>query len=81
MKTQILNVKNLRNHVDAKHRSANDPSYVCEECNSEYKTLNSMRAHRSRVHGKRRKLEEERRKVEEMEEARRREEARRNLAS
>lgn len=50
---------NIRNHVDAKHRSG-DNKYLCEECNSEYKTLNSMRAHKSRVHvKKRRKLEEE----------------------
>jgi len=50
---------NIRNHVDAKHRSG-DNKYVCEECNSEYKTLNSMRAHKSRVHvKKRRKLEGE----------------------
>ena len=37
---------------------------MCEECNSEYKTLNSMRAHKSRVHGRKRKLEEGRRKEE-----------------
>merc|ERR1712150_424006 len=54
---------NIRNHVDARHRDS-DKSYVCEECNSEYKTLNSMRAHRSRVHGRKRKLEEERRNQE-----------------
>ena len=47
---------NIRNHVDARHRDE-DKSYVCEECNSEYKTLNSMRAHRSRVHGRKRKME------------------------
>lgn len=55
---------NIRNHVDARHRDGSDKSYVCEECNSEYKTLNSMRAHRSRVHGRKRKLEEERRRGE-----------------
>lgn len=50
---------NIRNHVDAKHNSAQN-RYVCEECNSEYKTLNSMRAHKSRVHvRKKRKLREE----------------------
>jgi len=54
---------NIRNHVDARHRDS-DKSYVCEECNSEYKTLNSMRAHRSRVHGRKRKLEKERRREE-----------------
>ena len=54
---------NIRNHVDARHRDE-DKSYVCEECNSEYKTLNSMRAHRSRVHGRKRKMEEERRRGE-----------------
>merc|ERR1711963_490076 len=54
---------NIRNHVDARHREE-EKSYVCEECNSEYKTLNSMRAHRSRVHGRKRKLEEERRREE-----------------
>ena len=49
--------------MDAKH-AVGENSYVCEECNSEYKTLNSMRAHKSRVHGRKRKLEEERRKEE-----------------
>ena len=49
--------------MDARHRDS-DKSYVCEECNSEYKTLNSMRAHRSRVHGRKRKLEEERKRGE-----------------
>jgi transposase-like protein len=48
---------NIRNHVDAKHRSG-DNKYLCEECNSEYKTLNSMRAHKSRVHVKKRRLVE-----------------------
>lgn len=62
---------NIRNHVDARHRDS-DKSYVCEECNSEYKTLNSMRAHRSRVHGRKRKLEEERRRGEREEEEQRR---------
>ena len=46
----------FRNHVDAKHGSGEN-KYVCEECNTEYKTLNSMRAHKSRVHMKRKKLE------------------------
>ena len=55
---------NIRNHVDAKHRSGGK-SYVCEECNSEYRTLNSMRAHKSRVHGRKRRLEEGRRREEE----------------
>jgi len=48
---------NIRNHVDAKH-SQGDNKYLCEECNSEYKTLNSMRAHKSRVHVKKRRLVE-----------------------
>ena len=47
---------NIRNHVDAKHSNGGN-KYVCEECKSSYKTLNSMRAHKSRVHGKKRKLE------------------------
>ena len=42
--------------MDAKHGSGEN-KYVCEECNTEYKTLNSMRAHKSRVHMKRKKLE------------------------
>lgn len=46
---------NIRNHVDAKH-SNGENKYLCEECNSEYKTLNSMRAHKSRVHVKKRRL-------------------------
>ena len=46
---------NIRNHVDAKHGSGKN-KYICEECNSEYKTLNSMRAHKSRVHVKKRRL-------------------------
>jgi len=46
---------NIRNHVDAKH-SSGENKYLCEECNSEYKTLNSMRAHKSRVHVKKRRL-------------------------
>ena len=57
--------------MDARHRDS-DKSYVCEECNSEYKTLNSMRAHRSRVHGRKRKLEEERKRGEREEEEQRR---------
>merc|ERR1719474_1075447 len=47
-----------RNHVDAKHNSVEN-KYACEECNTEYKTLNSMRAHRSRVHMKKKRLLEE----------------------
>jgi len=54
---------NIRNHVDAKHRTGEN-TYVCEECTSQYKTLNSMRAHKSRVHGRKRRLEEGRRKEE-----------------
>jgi len=49
---------NIRNHVDAKHNSVEN-KYACEECNTEYKTLNSMRAHRSRVHMKKKRLLEE----------------------
>lgn len=45
---------NIRNHVDAKHGTGEN-KYVCEECNSQYRTLNSMRAHKSRVHVKRRR--------------------------
>jgi len=48
---------NIRNHVDAKH-SSGENKYLCEECNSEYKTLNSMRAHKSRVHVKKRRMTE-----------------------
>ena len=48
---------NIRNHVDAKHNNGLN-KYVCEECKSVYKTLNSMRAHKSRVHVKKRKQEE-----------------------
>ena len=49
---------NIRNHVDAKHSNVvGENKYVCEECKSVYKTLNSMRAHRSRVHGKKRRQE------------------------
>ena len=48
---------NIRNHVDAKHNNGVN-KYVCEECKSVYKTLNSMRAHKSRVHVKKRKQEE-----------------------
>ena len=47
---------NIRNHVDAKHNDGAN-KYVCEECKSEYKTLNSMRAHKSRVHVKKRKIQ------------------------
>ena len=47
---------NIRNHVDAKHNDGAN-KYVCEECRSEYKTLNSMRAHKSRVHVKKRKIQ------------------------
>ena len=43
--------------MDAKHGSG-EKRYVCEECNSQYKTLNSMRAHKSRVHVKRKKISE-----------------------
>jgi len=48
---------NIRNHVDAKHGTGLN-KYLCEECNSEYKTLNSMRAHKSRVHVKKKRLNE-----------------------
>ena len=40
--------------MDAKHGTGEN-KYVCEECNSQYRTLNSMRAHKSRVHVKRRR--------------------------
>jgi len=47
---------NIRNHVDAKHTTGTT-SYKCAVCQTVYKTLNSLRAHKSRVHGKKRKLQ------------------------
>jgi len=47
---------NIRNHVDAKH-TAGGRKYLCTQCSTAYKTLNSLRAHKSRVHGKKRKRE------------------------
>lgn len=45
---------NIRNHVDAKHTTGGT-TYQCAVCQTVYKTLNSLRAHKSRVHGKKRK--------------------------
>lgn len=45
---------NIRNHVDAKHTTGGS-TYQCAVCQTVYKTLNSLRAHKSRVHGKKRK--------------------------
>ena len=54
---RFRNHKNIlcRNHVDAKHGDGEN-KYECEDCHTVYKTLNSMRAHKSRVHTKRKKL-------------------------
>ena len=41
--------------MDAKHGDGEN-KYECEECHTVYKTLNSMRAHKSRVHTKKKKL-------------------------
>ena len=41
--------------MDAKHGDGEN-KYECEDCHTLFKTLNSMRAHKSRVHTKRKKL-------------------------
>jgi len=40
---------NIRNHVDAKH-GTDEKLHQCPDCNTAYKTINSLRAHKSRVH-------------------------------
>jgi len=42
---------NIRNHVDAKH-GTDEKLHHCTDCNTAYKTINSLRAHKSRVHTK-----------------------------
>jgi len=42
----------IRNHVDARHAASDEKVHRCTICNTAYKTINSLRAHKSRVHTK-----------------------------